>query len=124
MTVELKTLSGRVLISVEDTGGGIPEETLASLFDRYLHADQPAPPPHGLGLGLSLCRRMAEGLGGTLMAESRDGQGSRFTLSLPDRQLGTGVSDIPVDYSGGFNQTLLNLADALPTEAFLIRNQD
>ena len=67
---------------------------------------------------------MAEGLGGTLMAESRDGQGSRFTLSLPDRQLGTGVSDIPVDYSGGFNQTLLNLADALPTEAFLIRNQD
>lgn len=124
VTVELRTLSGRVLISVEDTGGGIPEEVLASLFDRYLHADPPSPPPHGLGLGLSLCRRMAEGLGGTLMAESREGQGSRFTLSLPDRQLGTGVSDIPVDYKGGFNQTLLDLADAMPTEAFLARNQD
>jgi len=124
VTVELRRLSGRVLISVEDTGAGIPEETLATLFDRYLHADQPSPPPHGLGLGLPLCRRLAEGQGGTLMAESRKGRGSRFTLSLPDQQKGTGVSDVAVDYSGGFNPTLLSLADALPVEAFLIRNQD
>ena len=124
MTVELKRLSGRVLISVDDTGAGIPEETLSTLFDRYLYANQPAPPLHGLGLGLPLCRRLAEGHGGTLMAESRPGKGSRFTLSLPDQQKGTEVSDIAVDYSGGFNQTLLNLADALPVEAFLIRNQD
>jgi signal transduction histidine kinase len=124
VTVELKRISGRVLISVEDTGPGIPEEILATLFDRYLHSDRPAPHPHGLGLGLPLCRRLAEGHGGTLMAESRPGKGSRFTLSLPDQQKGTKVSDIAVDYSGGFNQTLLNLADALPVEAFLIRNQD
>lgn len=124
ITVELKFLSGRVLISVEDTGNGIPEETLSMLFDRYLHVDQISPPPHGLGLGLSLCRRMAEGLGGTLMAESHEGKGIRFTLSLPDQQLGTEVSDISVDYSGGFNRTLLNLSDAMPVEAFLIRNQD
>ena len=124
VTVELKRLSGRVLISVDDTGAGIPEETLSTLFDRYLYANQPAHPLHGLGLGLPLCRRLAEGHGGTLMAESRPGKGSRFTLSLPDRQNGTDVSDIAVDYSGGFNQTLLHLADALPVEAFLIRNQD
>lgn len=124
ITVELKCLSGRVLISVEDTGSGIPEETLSMLFDRYLHTDQISPPPHGLGLGLSLCLQMAEGHGGTLMAESHEGKGSRFTLSLPDRQLGKGVSDVSVDYSGGFNRTLLNLSDAMPVEAFLIRNQD
>ena len=58
------------------------------------------------------------------MAGSCPGKGSRFTLSLPDQQKGTEVCDIAVDYSGGFNQTLLNLADALPVEAFLIRNQD
>ena len=82
------------------------------------------PPPHGLGLGLPLCRRIAEGHGGTLMAESREGQGSRFTLSLPDRQVGSGVSDVPFDYAGGFNRTLMALSDALPVSAFLRNNQD
>ena len=124
VTVELRLHANRVLISVEDTGSGIPEEILETLFARYLHAGQLTPPPHGLGLGLSLCRRLAEELGGTLMAESREGKGSRFTLSLPNRQLGTDVSDIAFDYSGGFNKTLLALADAMPANAFLIRNQN
>lgn len=58
------------------------------------------------------------------MAESHVGQGSRFTLSLPDHQVGGGVSDIPFDYTGGFNRTLMALADALPPKAFLRNNQD
>ena len=58
------------------------------------------------------------------MEESVVGKGSRFTLSLPDRQVGPDVSDIPMDYTGGFNRTLLALADALPAEAFRLRNQD
>ena len=83
-----------------------------------------SPPPHGLGLGLSLCRRIAARHGGMLMAESQMGKGSRFTLSLPDRQVDGAVSDIPFDYAGGFNRTLLALADALPAQSFLIRNQN
>jgi signal transduction histidine kinase len=124
ITVELRLAHGRVLLTVSDTGCGIPQERLETLFDRYLHSEQQDPPPHGLGLGLPLCRRLAEGQGGTLMAESRPGKGSRFTVSLPDRQLGSGVSDVPFDYSGGFNRTLLALADALPVKAFLLRSQD
>ena len=58
------------------------------------------------------------------MVESRLGKGSRFTLSLPDRQIGGSISDAPFDYSGGFNRTLLLLSDALPVKAFLVRNQD
>ena len=124
VTVELRRTSGRLLLSVEDTGCGISQDRLETLFDRYLHSDRMDPPPHGLGLGLPLCRRLAAGQGGTLMAESRGGTGSRFTLSLPDRQLGAGVSDVRFDYSGGFNRTLLGLADALPAKAFLLRSQD
>ena len=124
ITVELRHLPGRVLISVEDTGCGIPEDHLETLFNRYLQGNQMDPPPHGLGLGLPLCHRLAECLGGTLLAESVVGKGSRFTLSLPDRQVGPDVSDIPTDYTGGFNRTLLALADALPAEAFRLRNQD
>ena len=124
VTVELKFHAKRMLLSVEDTGGGIPPEHLEALFDRYLHGEPLAPAPQGLGLGLPLCRAIAEGHGGTIMAESVVGKGSRFTLSIPDRQIGTsGVSDIALDYSGGFNRTLLALADALPARAFLLRNE-
>lgn len=123
ITVELRRISKKLLLSVADTGCGIPEERLQFLFDRYLHRDLMDPAPYGLGLGLSLCRSIAERHGGSLMAESRPGKGSCFTLSLPDRLSGRGVSDISFDYSGGFNRTLLALADALPVEAFLVRSQ-
>ena len=124
VTVELKFHTKRVLLSVEDTGCGIPPEHLEALFDRYLHGDPLSPAPQGLGLGLSLCRRIAEGHGGTIMAESVVGKGSRFTLAIPDQKIGSGgVSDIALDYSGGFNRTLLALADALPAKAFLLRNE-
>lgn len=122
--VELRTRAKRVLLSVSDTGQGIPPDRLTTLFDGYLHTDRQNLPPHGLGLGLSLCRRIAGRHSGMLMAESQVGKGSRFTLSLPDRQVEGTVSDVPFDYTGGFNHTLLALADALPVQAFLIRNQD
>lgn len=124
VTVELKVKGKQVQISVEDTGRGIPEDRLETLFERYLHAGQRDPHPHGLGLGLPLCRRIAEGHGGALMASSKEGKGSRFVLALPDRQVGGGVSDRGFDYAGGFNHTLLGLADALPAKAFLLRYQD
>lgn len=124
VTVELRRSGKRILLSVTDTGCGIPEEKLETLFDRYTHPELMDPPPHGLGLGLPLCRRIAEGHGGVLMAESQVGKGSRFTLSLPDRQSGNIVSDVLVDYSSGFNKTLLAFADALPSRAFLRPYQD
>ena len=124
ITVELRAQSGRVLLSVADTGRGISPERLATLFDGRIPAERRDPAPCGMGLGLFLCRRIAERHGGTLMAESQVGRGSRFTLSLPDQQVDGTVSDVPFDYAGGFNPTLLALADALPVQAFLIRGQD
>lgn len=124
VTVELQFRSGRVLLSVADTGQGIPPERLATLFDGCLHTERQDPAPHGLGLGLVLCRRIAARHGGMLMAESQAGKGSRFTLSLPERQVDGSVSDVLFDYTGGFNRTLLALADAMPVQAFLIRSQD
>ena len=76
------------------------------------------------GLGLPLCRRIAERHGGSIMAESKVGAGSRFTLSLPDERVENHrLGDISLEYGGGFNRTLLGLADAMPAKAFLLRNQ-
>lgn len=124
ISVEIRRLPRRVLISVEDTGCGLSEQQLTMLFDRFLHDTPPDTAPHGLGLGLALCQRLAELHGGTIIALSEPGKGSRFTLSLPDEQLSGTVSDVNFDYSGGFNRTLLGLADALPPEAFLVRSQE
>jgi len=124
ITVELQLKGKMVLLSVTDTGCGIPEDRLPTLFDRYLHTNTMDLPPHGLGLGLPLCRCIAERHGGRLLAESHIGKGSRFTLCLPNQQVGSGVSDVPFDYSGGFNRTLMALSDALPAEAFLLRSEN
>ena len=123
VTVELQIKEKQIFLSVADTGCGVPEERMNALFSSYLQKNKMDPPPHGLGLGLALCQCIARRHGGMIMAQSQVGKGSRFTLSIPNRQLGTGVSDVRFEYAGGFNRTLMALADALPSEAFCLRNQ-
>lgn len=124
ITVELKKRGDKLHLTVTDDGCGIPQDRMDTLFERYLHTATPEPLPHGLGLGLPLCRRIAECHEGTLLVQSAEGNGSSFTLSIPDRQLGKGLSDVPLVYHSGFNHTLLGLADALPSKAFSISFQD
>ena len=114
----LRSGQGCVLLSVKDSGSGIPQDKQAQLFDRWQHSHMDLP-AHGLGLGLPLCRRIAQGHGGSLVVSSRDGQGTTVTVRLPDRRSGvTLVRDMPFHYAGGFNPTLVELADALPYQAF------
>lgn len=124
VTVELKKRDETLLLSVADTGCGIPPERMEHLLECRLHAERTVLPCRGLGLGLPLCRAIAEKHGGQLDAESTVGSGSRFTVSLPDRQLGQTLSDVPPVYHGGFNRPLLGLADTLPASAYSIREQD
>lgn len=124
VTVSLRRIPGRVMLTVEDTGCGIPQERMDTLFHQDAPQDCPLPFPQGPGLGLLLCRRLARTQDGTLMAESTVGRGSRFILSLPLRQGEPDISDIPMDYAGGFNPVLLALADAMPPEAFRLRDQE
>ena len=110
---------------MEDNGCGIKEELQETVFDRYLHAQRMDPLPHGLGLGLPLCRRIAEGHGGRLLLQSREGEGTTVTCALPDRRAKSDVvRDVPFDYAGGFQTVLVELADALPYGAFRPRHID
>jgi signal transduction histidine kinase len=76
-----------VRIHVRDTGRGIPEDQLRRVFDPFVQVDRHLTPTsqQGVGLGLSISRDLALGMGGRLEAESTVGEGSAFTLVLPQR---------------------------------------
>ena len=116
--VALRTGPDCVLLCVKDSGPGIPQDKLERLFDRWQHSNMDLP-VHGLGLGLPLCRRIAQGHGGSLVVSSRQGEGTAVTVRLPDRRSGVTLMRQPLfHYAGGFNPVLVELADALPVQAF------
>ncbi len=76
--------SGRLLVTVGDTGAGITPALRAKLFEAFAQADGTLTRKHGgAGLGLALSRRLAQIMGGDLDVESEPGKGSRFTLAIP-----------------------------------------
>jgi signal transduction histidine kinase/ActR/RegA family two-component response regulator len=75
---------GRLVITVADTGIGIPPEKLESIFEPFVQADVSTTRRFGgTGLGLAISRRLAEKMGGTLTVSSDVGHGSCFTFSIP-----------------------------------------
>jgi signal transduction histidine kinase len=69
---------------VEDTGIGIPHDKLESIFQPFTQVESGYTRTHGgTGLGLTISRRLARLMGGDLTVDSREGEGSRFTLWLP-----------------------------------------
>ena len=76
----------RVLITVSDTGIGIPGEHLENIFEPFIQVDGSFSRRYqGAGLGLSIVRRLATLLGGDISVESTVGEGTTFYLSLPFR---------------------------------------
>jgi signal transduction histidine kinase len=75
---------GSVLVSVEDSGPGIPEDQLDLIFERFHRLDPGrARSEGGTGLGLAIARKLAEAHGGGLHAQNRPEGGARFILNLP-----------------------------------------
>lgn len=71
-------------VSVRDSGPGIPSEELPRIFERFYRIERPAGAMRpGTGLGLALVRQLTELHGGSIDAESEEGFGSTFTVTLP-----------------------------------------
>lgn len=85
LSLSCREKESTIEIIVEDTGRGIPAEQRALIFDPFVQVDRHLTPQshQGVGLGLSISRDLAAGMGGTLTVESVVGRGSAFTLTLP-----------------------------------------
>ena len=84
LSVERAAEPGRIRISVEDTGPGIPADRLPTLFEAFTQADQSTTRRYGgTGLGLTICDRLVGAMGGRWELESLVGKGSTFAFSLP-----------------------------------------
>jgi len=69
-----------VVLSVEDSGPGIPRENLGQLFDPFFTTKDPG---KGTGLGLAICARLVEEMGGRIEVRSSEGAGATFQILLP-----------------------------------------
>lgn len=78
--VVLRRTTEHVEIRIEDTGVGIPAKALPHIFERFFKANDSQ---KGVGLGLSICKRLVELHGGEIAAESIEGRGTTITVRLP-----------------------------------------
>jgi hypothetical protein len=85
VSVRTDNAPGRISITVSDTGIGMSDEQMKSLFEPFKQGDSSLTRRFGgLGIGLAICRRVIELHGGSIDAESRGkDQGSTFTVVLP-----------------------------------------
>ncbi|MFA7262378.1 MAG: ATP-binding protein [Caulobacter sp.] len=76
--------SGGLRLTVSDTGIGIADDKLPTLFEKFIQADNSTTRRFGgTGLGLAICRELAQLMGGAVFARSIEGEGSTFTVDLP-----------------------------------------
>ncbi len=82
--LEAKNYDDHVQIQVADTGIGIPADELGNVFDEFFRASNAQKSEKdGTGLGLSIVKQIVERHGGEISVESQQGQGTKFTVTLP-----------------------------------------
>lgn len=83
IAVATRVHDGSVTIEVSDTGTGISASDLPHIFERFYKADRARSGRAGTGMGLAIAKHVAEAHGGSVRAQSEEGRGSTFSVSLP-----------------------------------------
>ena len=110
-------------LTIQDSGSGIAENVLGTVFTRYQRQPGIEDSRYGIGLGMVLIRSAAANHGGTVLIDRCEGKGTRITMTMAIRQNKDALLRSPialVDYAGGHDHTLLELADCLPLSVFEI----
>ena len=80
--VSARMEQGEVLFAVEDTGSGIPEESLPHVFEKFFRAPGRVGQQGNTGLGLAIVKEIIEGHGGRVSVTSKPGEGTKFNFAL------------------------------------------
>jgi signal transduction histidine kinase len=84
LSISLRREGQMSVVTVTDTGIGIPSEDIPFIFERFYRVDKSrSRAEQGTGLGLAICRYIAEAHGGKIEVESQVGVGSTFSVWLP-----------------------------------------
>jgi two-component system, sensor histidine kinase and response regulator len=96
----------KLRLAVRDTGIGIPPDKQTFIFDRFTQINPSASrKPGGVGLGLAICKKLVERMGGRIRVDSREGQGSTFIVTLPLRPVAAPSSPVSVALSSSGRHT-------------------
>lgn len=85
--VRYTTNKSSIVVSVKDTGFGIPEEELENVFDKFVQSSKTKSGAGGTGLGLSICREIVNGMGGEIWAKNNPVGGAIFSFTLPKEKV-------------------------------------
>jgi signal transduction histidine kinase/DNA-binding response OmpR family regulator len=107
--------AGELLLRVTDTGKGVPEDQMTKIFERFYQVSEDGNINVGTGIGLALCKELAEFLGGSLRLESKVGEGSRFSLALP-LETAELISETQIDESDAILSNRHEVAANIVTE--------
>lgn len=80
-----QTTDGMVEVHITDTGSGISQKNLSKIFDPFFTTKKEG---EGTGLGLAVCHSIIEHNGGTMRVQSKEGEGTTFTIALPQDRAG------------------------------------
>jgi CheY-like chemotaxis protein/anti-sigma regulatory factor (Ser/Thr protein kinase) len=98
-------------IAVRDTGIGIPADQIETVFEEFYQVDNGTQRPEGLGLGLSIVRRLATLLNATVRVESEVGRGTTIAVSVPRAELPQHVEPAGADTGGAVSGRVLVVDD-------------
>ncbi len=83
ITLTAKLDAGWAMVTVTDTGSGIPAEDLPHIFERFYRVEKSKAAGRGYGLGLAITKEIVQAHGGAISVESVSGLGTKFTVRLP-----------------------------------------